>query len=400
MFGKAKDDKLRISVVCYDLQKFTEDFWLRMQKVAPALAFTMYPIIWHENQRNTSLSVVNLTQTAKYLGLENGSSVPEGFMKNINLKLVFHCLKNSDVVFLFGFNGLPALMITLLAKLFRVRVILICQFLPPGYENKRRSWIRKLKSFAFKNMHMFVSQSDATYATLRDVYKIDETKIVKSVFVGVYSTFSQRAKISNANKLYQEKERKRRLIFSYVGNLHLFKGMSEIINLLRFIEENRLDLDIELFIAGPSAAKAGDVGSIEYYNSEITKIGSPIPVKLMGNLEFEELVELYKRTDVLLHPTKKDCFPKVFIEAFAFGIPIITTDAHGAIGSLIRDGENALVYAKGDQNDLYECCKALADDAKFRKKLGQQARTDVLTFCDPAVEEMRMFEILRKMSLL
>lgn len=371
-----------------------------MNGVSEGVNFEMYPIIYHPNQEFTMLDVVNLSQKGKYWGLENGDNVPEGFMKNLNIKLVLRILQKSDVIFLYGLNGAPAFLICLFARLIGVRVVLICQFLSPDFEIKRRFWVRFLKKISFRNIEYFITQSDDTYRTLINVYKVKEKKIIQSVFEGGYKLFCDKVAAIDQleHKKFHSAERDV-LTYSYVGNLHPFKGMSEILKMLQYIEDENLSLPIQINIAGPSAAVDGEPGSAKYYMKCLDKISSRIKVNFLGNLSFDDLVSLYRETDVLIHPTQKDCFPKVFIEAFSFGKPIITSKAHGALGSLLKENHNAVIFELNNPKSLFECCKLLASDDQYRAKLGENALIDVENFCDPKVEKEKMHETLTKMEL-
>lgn len=382
------------------MQKFTEDFWIRMNGVSEGINFEMYPIIYHPNQEFTKLDVVNLSQKGKYWGLENGSNVPEGFMKNFNLKLVFRILRESDVIFLYGLNGTPALLICLFCRIISVRVVLICQFLSPDFEIERRYWIRFLKKIAFRNIEYFITQSDDTYRTLTEVYNVQAEQIIQSVFEGGYNRFCEKVAVTNKIEYNKFNSAERDLLtYSYVGNLHPFKGMTQILKMLQYIEDENLSLPIQINIAGPSAAVDGEPGSVKYYQKCLDKIGTRIKVNFLGNLNFDDLVSLYRETDVLLHPTEKDCFPKVFIEAFSFGTPVITSKAHGAFGSLLKENHNAVIVELNNPKSLYECCKLLANDEHYRAKLGDNALIDVKNFCNPKVEKEKMHETLAKMEL-
>lgn len=372
-----------------------------MNGVSEGVNFEMYPVIYHPNQELTKLDVVNLSQKGKYWGLENKANVPEGFMKNFNIRLVFRILRKSDVIFLYGLNGAPALLICLFSRIIGVRVVLICQFLSPNFEIERRFWVRSLKKISFRNIEYFITQSDDTYRTLIDVYKVSDKRIIQSVFEGGYKLFCD--KVAGTNQLETSKyhsDERDVLTYSYVGNLHPFKGMSEILKMLQYIEDENLSLPIQINIAGPSAAVDGQPGSIQYYQKCLDKINSRVRVNFLGNLSFDDLVSLYRKTDVLIHPTQKDCFPKVFIEAFAFGKPIITSKAHGALGSLLKDNHNAVIFELNNPKSLFECCKLLASDDQFRAKLGENALIDVSNFCDPKIEKEKMRETLAKMELI
>jgi glycosyltransferase involved in cell wall biosynthesis len=59
-------------------------------------------------------------------------------------------------------------------------------------------------------------------------------------------------------------------------------------------------------------------------------------------LQRAHLEELYATSDFLLLPTRRDCFPHVFCEASAFGLPSITSNT-GAVSEAVRACENGYV---------------------------------------------------------
>jgi glycosyltransferase involved in cell wall biosynthesis len=59
------------------------------------------------------------------------------------------------------------------------------------------------------------------------------------------------------------------------------------------------------------------------------------------------LFERYRAADVLVFPTLCDGFGLVVTEAFAQGLPVITTPRAGA-ADLVRHGENGLIVPAGD----------------------------------------------------
>ena len=59
-------------------------------------------------------------------------------------------------------------------------------------------------------------------------------------------------------------------------------------------------------------------------------------VRFLGRVE--AVSELYRASDLLLHPTRYDPFANVCLEAMACGTPVVTTDRNGAADLLARGG--------------------------------------------------------------
>jgi len=73
----------------------------------------------------------------------------------------------------------------------------------------------------------------------------------------------------------------------------------------------------------------------------------PGSVKFCGSIPQSELFHRYREADVLVFPTLCDGFGLVVTEAFAQGLPVITTDRAGA-ADLVRRHENGLIVPAGD----------------------------------------------------
>src|SRR2546429_6888166 len=57
---------------------------------------------------------------------------------------------------------------------------------------------------------------------------------------------------------------------------------------------------------------------------------------------------VYDAADVYLNAPDIDNMPGSILEAFASGLPVVTTDA-GGIPYMVRDGENGLIVPRGDR---------------------------------------------------
>src|SRR5690606_32449121 len=61
--------------------------------------------------------------------------------------------------------------------------------------------------------------------------------------------------------------------------------------------------------------------------------------------------DYYAVMDVLCLPTLREGFPNVVLEAAAMGLPVVTTDATGAVDS-VRDGATGWLCKAGDPETL------------------------------------------------
>ena len=77
----------------------------------------------------------------------------------------------------------------------------------------------------------------------------------------------------------------------------------------------------------------------------------PPSIRFHGPIHQSELFHRYAEADALVFPTLCDGFGMVVTEAFAHGLPVITTDRAGA-ADIVRHGENGLIVPGGDAAQL------------------------------------------------
>jgi glycosyltransferase involved in cell wall biosynthesis len=103
--------------------------------------------------------------------------------------------------------------------------------------------------------------------------------------------------------------------------------------------------------------------------------GLPASIHFHPTIPHLELFEQYQKADVLVFPSLCDGFGMVITEAFAHGLPVITTNRAGA-ADLVRHWENGLIIPAGDAEALAE---ALEWCVKHRTELKAMRRTAVDT---------------------
>jgi glycosyltransferase involved in cell wall biosynthesis len=132
-------------------------------------------------------------------------------------------------------------------------------------------------------------------------------------------------------------------------------------------------------------------------------------VLLLGRVSRTELYRQYSESDVYAMPSFSDTFGMVFVEAMAFGLPVVALD-RPYTREIIRDGETGLLAKLGDSSvawcdawggftmdsdafircvldadvdmtvvaELVEQLDRLVDDPALRRRLGDRGREEVL----------------------
>ena len=98
-------------------------------------------------------------------------------------------------------------------------------------------------------------------------------------------------------------------------------------------------------------------------------------VRFLGFVNQRALPEVYAAADVLVLTSEYEAFGLVVNEAFCCGLPTVVTEACGAAGDLVRDGETGYIIPVGDVDALADRLRCLAADPDLRRALGAAART-------------------------
>lgn len=94
----------------------------------------------------------------------------------------------------------------------------------------------------------------------------------------------------------------------------------------------------------------------------------------MGFLGEDSLIQLLRRTDILVHSSLGENYCMAVAEALAVGIPVLASDCPGGMRELVREGETGYFFPIGDAEALAAKIAFLANDEVERRRLSRNAR--------------------------
>lgn len=94
-----------------------------------------------------------------------------------------------------------------------------------------------------------------------------------------------------------------------------------------------------------------------------------------GLANLERMAELYDAAEVFLNGSEIDSMPISILEAFASGLPVVTTDA-GGIPWIVADKETGLMVRRGDYQALAAAALRLLEDEELTTALVTNARRE------------------------
>lgn len=128
----------------------------------------------------------------------------------------------------------------------------------------------------------------------------------------------------------------------------------------------------------------GDGDDLPTLRAECQRLSIQDAVTLTGSISDAELITLYRTAAVFALPSLADPdatppvgegFGLVYVEAGAFGLPIIAATPGGGSADFVVDGETGLTVRRHSRDELANTILRLLDEPDLRSALGQQARS-------------------------
>lgn len=162
--------------------------------------------------------------------------------------------------------------------------------------------------------------------------------------------------------------------FLFVGRLSNEKGCGLLIEAMRHFPEEKLTI----VGSGPE-------------ESRLRGLAGP-NVHFVGALSREQVMEEMARAAFLVLPSLwYEGFPMTLVESFASGLPVIASDI-GALGDLVGDGANGLLFRHGSVDALSQALKRASSlSEEDRASLGLSARQ---TYLDSFTQEANLAALL------
>ena len=166
----------------------------------------------------------------------------------------------------------------------------------------------------------------------------------------------------------------------YVGRLAEEKDLPTLLAALEQVLDPRPASELVI---------AGDGPERDRLERLAATLGIEDSVTFLGAVPYEELPEHYQRAAVVVLPSLHENFGRVILEAFAYGTPVVSTDAEGPV-ELIDDGETGLLVPKEDSQALAAAVEDVLADEAARDRMGAAGKRYVRNNFDPEelVEEL------------
>lgn len=109
-------------------------------------------------------------------------------------------------------------------------------------------------------------------------------------------------------------------------------------------------------------------------------------VRFHGAVDHRRMPEYLDNCDILLNPTNVDNMPMTLLEAFAAGLPVVSTDV-GGIPDMLGESAAALLVKPGDYREMAKKVELLVADGDLVRRMTESGRRLAQGFDWPAVRE-------------
>lgn len=126
--------------------------------------------------------------------------------------------------------------------------------------------------------------------------------------------------------------------------------------------------DLYVILTGPARG---------YVKNGLDRIGVPYKHRYFEN--YNDIVDYYNLLDVLLIPSRSEGGPMAFLEAWATGVPVISTRM-GMPEEMIRSGENGLLVEIEDVGAMTEAVELLREEKAICNSISEASLREIRNY--------------------
>ncbi len=156
-------------------------------------------------------------------------------------------------------------------------------------------------------------------------------------------------------------------VLLFLSNLLVAKGVWTLMDALD--ELNKREVEYKCIIAGSESAEISGK-QLQYV---IDEKGLSDKVSYYGPAYGNVKIDLFKRSDIFVFPTHKECFGLVLLEAMQSGLPCVTSN-EGGIPDIVHNGVNGYINDVQSIESLIISIERLLLQHELRLDMGKKGR--------------------------
>ena len=143
---------------------------------------------------------------------------------------------------------------------------------------------------------------------------------------------------------------------------------------------------VRKILPGATMTVAGSGPELANLQALVTKLGLADAVEFSGRIENANIPKLYASADCMINSSTVDNMPISILEAFASGVPVITTDA-GGIPDLVDHQVTGMLVPVGDVEGLARETLRVLQDSALYADLRRAAYEEAQKYSWPQIRE-------------
>lgn len=148
----------------------------------------------------------------------------------------------------------------------------------------------------------------------------------------------------------------------FIGGLTKIKGIDILLEAFKLVSSKTESISLKIIGDGPMR---------EFCEDFIDK--NNLDIKLLGVFNHERTLKEISSSDIVILASRTEGYPRVILEAFEFGKPVIATNI-GGVPQLLKNGENGILVDPCDHAGLAGAILKLCNDKELREKLGKSGK--------------------------
>jgi len=134
---------------------------------------------------------------------------------------------------------------------------------------------------------------------------------------------------------------------------------------------------------------AGSGYEEEALKQQCAQLGIKDAVTFTGQIENDQMALYYQKATVAVNPSRADNLPISILEAFAFKVPVVSTDV-GGVPCIVDDERTGLLVPSDDASKMASAIKRILEDKTLANRLASEGRREVESYAWPAVKQKLM----------
>ena len=149
----------------------------------------------------------------------------------------------------------------------------------------------------------------------------------------------------------------------YAGTLNFNKGYADLIKAFSIVAKKHPEWKVVF---------AGH-GEIQEARELAKDLGVDSQCNFLGWISGEQKDAAFRRASILCLASYQEGFPMAVLDAWAYGVPVVSTTAGGLI-DIIIEGQNGLLFEAGNVEQLSKTLEIILSDSELRTRIASESR--------------------------